>query len=170
LKQLLNNSSRPFPVLSSRFQVICVSLSLVLLFSLVYSQTQPDTIKNPVKKHDKYFKSSSLATLLSAAIPGGGQFYTENYWKGILIAGTEATLAYFAIKDHLSYEDTHNTRYQNRRNNLFWWLATVKVLSMADAYVSANMYKFKDQMKLTFDYQPNERRFKIGFIHKTSIW
>jgi hypothetical protein len=170
LIQLRNNSSRPFPVLSSRFQVISVSLFLVLLFSLVYSQTQPDTIKKPVKKHDKYFKSSSLATLLSAAIPGGGQFYTENYWKGILIAGTEGALAYFAIKDHLSYEDTHNIRYQNRRNNLFWWLATVKVLSMADAYVSANMYKFKDQMKLSVNYNIKEDKITVGVLTKTYIW
>jgi len=144
--------------------------SLFLLFNLGYSQTQPDTIKNPVKKPDKYFKSSSLATLLSAAIPGGGQFYTENYWKGILIAGTEGTLAYFAIKDHLSYEDTHNTRYRDRRNNLFWWLATAKVLSMADAYVSANMYKFKEQMKLTFNYNIKEKKITVGVLTKTFGW
>jgi hypothetical protein len=132
-----------------------------LTFNLIYAQPTTDTINKPVKK-DKYYKSSTLATLLSATIPGGGQFYTQNYWKGILIAGTEGTLTYFAINDHLHYEDTHNINYRNRRNNLLWWLVTVKIISMADAYVSANMYKFKDQMNLSFGYDINQKQITLG--------
>lgn len=148
-----------------------LSLKQFLVFSflflvLLYAQPVTDTINKPVKKIDKYYKSPFLATLLSTAIPGGGQFYTQNYWKAILIAGTEGTLAYFAIQDHLDYEDTHNTTYRNRRNNLLWWLATVKVLSMADAYVSANMFKFKEQMQLSINYDLTDNKVQIGLLTK----
>lgn len=105
--------------------------------------------------------------LLSAIIPGGGQFYTANYLKGILFVGAEGTLGYLAIKDHLDYQETNNPALKNRRNNLLWWIATVKLLSVADAYVSANMYKFKDMMRLTLDYEGNENRFTLGV--KTKI-
>ncbi len=90
--------------------------------------------------------------LLSAVIPGGGQFYTENYWKGILFLGAEGTLGYYAIKFHQDFKTTGNSSNLSRRNNLLWWIASVKLLSLADAYVSANMYKFKDMAKLSFDF------------------
>lgn len=153
-----------------RLKYFSFILFLFFIFNLIYAQPVTDTIKKPVKKIDQYYKSPTLATLLSAAIPGAGQFYTQNYWKAILIAGTEATLAYFAIQDHLNYEDTHNINYRNRRNNLLWWLATVKVLSMADAYVSANMFKFKEQMQLSINYDLTESTFQVGLITKGLNW
>ena len=126
-----------------------------------------DTVKKGVPTVKYYYKSPGLAMLLSAIIPGGGQFYTTNYLKGILFVGTEVTLSYFAIKDHLDYQETNNLAIKNRRNNLLWWIATVKLLSVADAYVSANMYKFKDMMKLTVDYDIDQHQFILGV--KTKI-
>ena len=102
--------------------------------------------------------------LLSAVIPGAGQFYTENYWKSALFLGAEGTLGYFALKDHHDFERTGNINLKNRRNNLLWWIASVKLLSLADAYVSANMYKFKDMAKLTFDYDKNRGQIQVGLI------
>lgn len=93
--------------------------------------------------------------LYSLIVPGGGQFYTENYLKGILIGGTQATLEYLAIRDHLralDYQakgDTLNYfHYRDSRNNLLWWTASVMVFSLADAYVSAHMYHFKADERL----------------------
>lgn len=85
---------------------------------------------------------------LSTLLPGGGQFYTENYLKGILIAGIEGTLTFYALKNHFDYKRTGNFDLKNRAINLLWWLALVKIFSVADAYVSANMFKFKEQQKL----------------------
>jgi hypothetical protein len=128
----------------------------------VFSQPTTDTIQQaPSPKLQYYSKSPGLAMLLSATIPGGGQFYTANYLKGILFVGAEATLAYYAIQDHKDYQETNNPAFRNRRNNLLWWIASVKLLSIADAYVSANMYKFKDMMRLSFDCDKNQFSFGV---------
>ncbi len=130
------------------------------------ADTTADTTKQVTSQAKYYSKSAGLAMLLSAVVPGGGQFYTENYWKGALFLGAEGTLGYFVIKDHLDFEKNFNPDLKNRRNNLLWWIATVKLLSIADAYVSANMYKFKDMAKLSFDYDKSIRQIQIGFVTK----
>jgi len=137
-------------------------LSFLLLFiTIAISQPATDTLKQETPKLKYYTKSPGLAMLLSATIPGGGQFYTANYLKGILFVGAEATLAYYAIQDHKDYQETNNPAFRNRRNNLLWWIASVKLLSLADAYVSANMYKFKDMMRLSVDFDKNQLSFGV---------
>jgi len=157
---LLNNRSKSF-------QIPIGVLFLLLFTNLAVSQPITDTIRKVTPKVKYFSKSSGLAMLLSAVIPGGGQFYTTNYLKGILFVGTEVTLSCLAIKDHLDYQETNDLNLKNRRNNLLWWIATVKLLSIADAYVSANMYKFKDMMRLTVAYDRNKNGFTIGV--KTKI-
>ncbi len=139
----------------------------MLFTALAISQPTTDTVKKDVPIVKYYYKSPGLAMLLSAIIPGGGQFYTTNYLKGIVFTGTEVTLGYLAIKDHLDYQETNNPAFKNRRNNLLWWIGSVKLLSIADAYVSANMYKFKDMMKLTVNYDIDQHQFILGV--KTKI-
>lgn len=157
---MLNNRSKSF-------QIPIGVLFLLLFTNLAVSQPITDTIRKVTPKVKYFSKSSGLAMLLSAVIPGGGQFYTTNYLKGILFVGTEVTLSCLAIKDHLDYQETNDLNLKNRRNNLLWWIATVKLLSIADAYVSANMYKFKDMMRLTVAYDRNKNGFTIGV--KTKI-
>lgn len=98
-------------------------------------------------------KSPGRAVLLSALVPGGGQFYNGDWWKTLVIAPAELGLAYFAVRDHrsasaaLAAGDT--TRYEDlrdRRNTLLWWTGAVMAFSMADAWVSAQMYAFDRQM------------------------
>lgn len=141
-----------------------LQFTIVLLFivSALIAQPNTDTIQpTPSTKLKYYSKSSGLAMLLSAVIPGGGQFYTENYLKGILFVGAEGALAYYAYQNHKDYQETGNLNSRNRRNNLLWWIASVKLLSLADAYVSANMYKFKDMMRLSFDAQKDQISFGV---------
>lgn len=116
--------------------------------------TPAETTKFRVK--DKYYKSPGRAMLLSTILPGTGQFYTENYLKGAIITATWGTLSFLVAREHLrarnalTINDT-NTYLQHRdqRNNLLWWDAAVWVFSIADAYVSSHMYKFKEQETLT---------------------
>ncbi|MEO0091357.1 MAG: DUF5683 domain-containing protein [candidate division WOR-3 bacterium] len=145
-------------VLSNTF-IICLNLC---------AQISVDTLKkeiNPTKSYQPvYYKSSGKAMLLSVIIPGGGQFYTQNYFKGIFIAGIEGIIASYAIKNYLDYKNTNNSEFRGRATNLLWWLGLVKIFSIADAYVSANMFKFKEQQRLLWYY----KTFESGLVGSTS--
>jgi len=139
---------------------------LALLAGSVLAQT-PDTLKpqlNPPDSTSKVdtvstyrpAKSTGKAVLLSFFVPGGGQVYTGNWWKAALIAPAEVTLGYFSVKEHLaatkalnSGDTTGYVLHRDRRTALFWWTGAVVAFSMADAYVSAQMYGFDREMRLT---------------------
>jgi TM2 domain-containing membrane protein YozV len=94
--------------------------------------------------------------LLSTIFPGAGQFYTENYLKGAIITCAWGTLGYLSIREHLRAREalSQNNNYdyiehRNQRNIFLWWTAAVWVFSIADAYVSSYMYKFKEQESLS---------------------
>ncbi|HTW90918.1 MAG TPA: DUF5683 domain-containing protein [bacterium] len=100
-------------------------------------------------------KSPGAAVLLSFLLPGGGQVYTGNWWKTTLIAPAEVTLGYLTVREHLLATQSLNkgdtadySRYSSTRTALLWWTGAVIVFSMADAYVSAQMYGFDRETKL----------------------
>lgn len=80
-------------------------------------------------------KNAALAMAL-CVLPGGGQFYTERYFTGVIIASAELTLGYYAYK----YDEK---REYEQRNSLLWWGLFVFGYSLADAYVGAKMYGFE---------------------------
>lgn len=82
-------------------------------------------------------KSPIIATALSV-LPGGGQFYTENYLKGALFAAVQTSLLVLTIKEN----------NPDKRYDLLWWDVIAWALSMGDAYISAHFYKFKKQNKI----------------------
>jgi len=101
-------------------------------------------------------KSTGKAVLLSFLLPGGGQVYTGNWWKAALIAPAEVTLGLFSVREHLAASDalsggdtTRYAQHSGRRTALLWWTGAVLAFSMADAYVSAQMYGFDREMRLT---------------------
>ena len=148
-------------------------VGLALLAGFVSAQT-PDTLKpqldpadttakaDPVQTY-RPAKSTGTAVLLSFLLPGGGQVYTGNWWKAALIAPAEVTLGYFSIKEHFTASDylarfvlyhipsdsVNYERHRNARTALLWWTGAVLAFSMADAYVSAQMYGFDREMQLT---------------------
>jgi hypothetical protein len=92
--------------------------------------------------------------LLSALIPGAGQVYTGTWWKACLIAPAEVTLGTLSVRDHIDAthalsggNESEYIRLRNRRNVFMWWTGAVLAFSMADAYVSAQMYGFDRQMR-----------------------
>lgn len=126
---------------------------------------EPDT---PVEPGQPAFpkKSPGRAVLLSALVPGGGQVYNGDWWKTLIIAPAELGLAFFAVQDHrsasaaLAAGDT--SRYEDlrdRRNSLLWWTGAVMAASMADAWVSAQMYAFDRQM--TFALGPGGAQIRL---------
>lgn len=147
-------------------------VGLALLAGFVLAQI-PDTLKPQLNPPDSTFKSDTIGTyrpakstgtavLLSFLLPGGGQVYTGNWWKAALIAPAEVTLGYFSIKEHLSASDylsqfnlhhvqsdsVNYVRHRDTRTALLWWTGAVLAFSMADAYVSAQMYGFDREMRL----------------------
>jgi len=149
-------------------------LGVALLVGLVLAQ-DPDSVLKPqpmptdstaesdTVRPYRPAKSPGKAVLLSLLLPGGGQVYTGNWWKAALIAPAEVTLGYFALKEHgsashylslftLNHVQSDSLNYVRHRNNrtaFLWWTGAVVAFSMADAYVSAEMYGFDREMRLT---------------------
>jgi hypothetical protein len=141
-------------------------LGLALLVGLVLAQ-QPDSLETRPALPDSAAESDTVrpyrpakspgkAVLLSFLLPGGGQVYTGTWWKAALIAPAEVTVGYFSIREHLaateaqeSGDTTGYVQHRNRRTALLWWTGAVTAFSMADAYVSAQMYGFDREMRLT---------------------
>lgn len=103
-------------------------------------------------------KNPGTAVLLSLLVPGGGQLYTANYWKAPFIAAAELGLAGLALREHgfcnrlLKMDPVDTAAYRlhrDRRTAFLWWAAGVTVFSMADAYVSAQLFAFDRQLRLT---------------------
>ena len=144
------------------------AIALALLAGAALAQTLPDTLGRPaspdttVTRPDSARavsfpvpkKSPGTAVLLSFLLPGGGQVYTGRYWKAAIIAPAELSLGYFSVKDHIAATralaggDTIGyVRLRDRRNALLWWTGAVLAFSMADAYVSAQLYGFDREMR-----------------------
>lgn len=141
-------------------------VSLALLAGFVLAQTADTLKRQPVLADTKpgadtvrpYHpaKSPGTAILLSLLLPGAGQVYTGNWWKATLIAPAEVTLGYFSIREHLSAteylreSDTANyVRHSDAGTAFLWWTGAVIAFSMADAYVSAQMYGFDREIRLS---------------------
>lgn len=112
-------------------------------------------------------KSPGRAVVFSLLFPGGGQLYTGRYWKAAVIAGAELGLGYLSYQEHLRAKqaqaeaDTAKYRYyRDRRTTFLWWTAATVVFSMADAYVSAQMFGFEQELRL--DLGPDRFGVKVG--------
>jgi hypothetical protein len=111
-------------------------------------------------------KSPTWAMISSAFLPGGGQFYTENYKKGVLFALSQGTLIGMTLYEHIKTEEswdkfeisgdiTDFNNYSNhydRRRTLLFIDTGVWILSIADAYISAHFYDFD---RFSFSPFPN---------------
>ncbi|MEA2103100.1 MAG: DUF5683 domain-containing protein, partial [Candidatus Cloacimonadota bacterium] len=110
----------------------------------------------------------SKAMLLSAFLPGGGQFYNHKPLKASLYITLESSLLgfgiYYAVKTNQAFDDYQQTQnqsdyneyvnYNDKSQNMIWWFATVKFISIVDAYVDAKLYNFdwkKRKIDLRFE-------------------
>jgi hypothetical protein len=101
-------------------------------------------------------KSPLLAMVASTVIPGGGQFYCENYLRGTLFLCAQTTLTAMTLYEHVLTEEAlrrYNitgddqdyadySHHFDRRKDLLWWDAGILVFAAADAFVNAHMYDF----------------------------
>jgi hypothetical protein len=108
-------------------------------------------------------KSPTGAMLRSLALPGWGQFYNEQWIKGICVAGTElGIIANAIVQNHYAANantDAERDFYRENRNLSYWWLAGTILLSMADAYVDAHLYGFDESTELSVDLKRESAPF-----------
>ena len=106
-------------------------------------------------------KSTGLAMLFSAVLPGAGQVYNESYWKAPLVLGLGVYFAAEFIRDNRYADDyrqlylaslpgdpkaasyrTLREDYKNLRDANAWYFVILYVLNIVDAYVDASLYGF----------------------------
>jgi len=85
------------------------------------------------------------AMLYSAILPAGGQFYNHDYIKGTILGGLEVFLlasSYVNYRESLKYPAVSGYRdfYTRESFSYALYFLGVYLFSIADAYVSANLY------------------------------
>jgi len=98
---------------------------------------------------DTPLKSPWGAALRSAIIPGLGQVYTDNYWMAAFYFSGCTFLSYKIYDANQKYQRTGDIKYRDERSTYSWYLGFGYLLTMADAYVNAYLYRFDDMMRLT---------------------
>ena len=101
------------------------------------------------------------SAMLSALIPGGGQFYNDKKLKSFLIATGELSLIYKFYYD-TSQKNYYFDKYQNNKSQTdyqkfynyyykkqsdIFWLGFYIIMSSTDAFVDAHLYNFESQKK-----------------------
>lgn len=101
-------------------------------------------------------KSTTGAVFRSLAFPGWGQLYNESYVKSFAFFATESLIMIGISRNNdwmmaaKKADDFSNEKlYRNSRNKLIWWIAGMKLLSLGDAYVDAQLFKIDISPSLT---------------------
>ena len=116
------------------------------------STTKIDTAK---LLSDEPLKSPIGAVLRSAVLPGWGQFYNEQYVKGVFAFTLNGSLLALIIYNQNRYEETGDRSYKNKSQDLSWLLGISYLLTLVDAYVNAYLYKFNDAINIASFHDKN---------------
>lgn len=92
--------------------IILFFLPIFLTSNSIYSQELQDG--EEVVEVDTTKHSPKLATILSATLPGAGQFYNKMYWKIPIIYVAGGAMVYSAIYNSAGYH-----RYKDAYNHLY---------------------------------------------------
>jgi TM2 domain-containing membrane protein YozV len=145
------------------------------------------TLKKNIPIKFKMKKSPLTAVLLSAVLPGAGQFYNQSYWKIPIIGSLVGYFGYEYFRNNSKYLDYkqqyQNSQsvfnpngdlnlkslrefYRNQRNDFFWYFMIVYVVNLLDAYVDAHLFDFdvKEERYSTVLLPNKIYSFKFNFI------
>ncbi len=161
--------------------------SLLLIFLLIFGilsglqESTKDEIEkiddgksvSPNKVEGKYLfdtKNSYKALLLSAVIPGGGQFYCKSYLKGFVVAGLfvhHLGKAYENNKELQKIKKSeHEALYEHfydKRQSYIGWVIGITLYSMLDAFVDARLYNYYIMKKeIRLEFQPEEQKVSLS--------
>jgi hypothetical protein len=160
--------------------IFCFCAISTPLFS--QNELSADTVSTDTVKIRKH--SPTLATLLSTAVPGGGQVYNKKYWKVPIIYAGMGTSLYFAFSNHKNYKtykDAYLTRldedettidefdglltdenlrsnmdaYRRNRDYSYIIAGLFYVMNIVDASVDAHLFTFPVNDNLTLNFEPS---------------
>lgn len=149
---------------------LCCFLSLSLLFdqqSLAQSyhllnKSSSFPLDSIVAVSPPETKSTTLAMVLSAVVPGAGQIYTGRYWKIPIIWGAGIYFGSIWSRANNLYKDARDRYqaslqgggagdaqaryerdfYRDERDRFAFYIAITYALNIIDAYVGASLYNF----------------------------
>lgn len=145
-----------------------------ILFLSLLVCTSRHSFSEEMKRHPGW------AIIATALLPGGGQFYAENYGRGIFFSTLQISLLtltvyekvqetdYKKMYDESPSEDIWDqyNKHKSRVRNLLWWDAGIWFLACADAFADAHFYGFGEEEKVSFDFQKKQESIHIGFTFK----
>lgn len=112
------------------------------IYQSLQGQSRADSSRSKKEK-----KSPNGAMLRSLIFPGWGQWYNHQKIKAALVVAAQGTLVGLAVhynnraKANASDPSAHEF-YIDKRNQTFWFMGGVTLLSMLDAYIDAYLYDF----------------------------
>ncbi len=113
-----------------------------VLMALLSNQLPAQEKREEKKPH----RSPLLSVCFSAVFPGGGQLYTQKYFRAAAFAGGLGYLGYCYNREDqaaIGNPDQDDYNYHNERRRTYkWWFIGAWTMSLADAYVDAHMFKF----------------------------
>ncbi len=125
----------------------------------VVFEAQDDSTQSVIKKK----KSPKGAIIRSSILPGLGQWYNEQKIKAILFFSAESYLIglsiYYNNKAVNSVSEEEKAFYKDKRNEKYWWIGGLTLLSMLDAYIDAHLYDFDTGPDLAI---------RFGTLHNTN--
>jgi hypothetical protein len=138
--------------------------------------------KEKTLKKFRMKKSPTVAVLLSAVIPGAGQFYNESYWKIPIIGGLVGYFGYEYIRNNNLYKDyrelyvesqtpsnpngdlnakTLREFYRDQRDDFVWYFLITYTINLIDAYVDAHLFDFDVREEKLVKYGSPVRNYKL---------
>lgn len=123
------------------------------------TSSRADTLRSTVLPK----KSPGKAMLLSAVLPGAGQFYNTSYWKVPIVLGLGVYFLSSWLDNNRRTQDYRQQYaasviafppsgdphllavrefYKEQRDSFTWYMVILYLLNIADAYVDANLYDF----------------------------
>jgi hypothetical protein len=168
-----------FPVRQNLIIYLLLIFNFLLLSISSIAQNK-DSTEKLIRDSVKIIKHSPRrATIMSAILPGAGQYYNRKYWKIPIIYAGAAAVVYFvdfnkkyynefrgAYKDRLNktpdkypdYTEQNLIELKNyyRRNLELTYIAggLLYILNILDAAVDANLYDYNISEDLSFRVEP----------------
>jgi hypothetical protein len=116
---------------------------------------------------DKPLKSPWGAVGRSALMPGWGQIYNEQYLKAGIYFSINGYFAFQIIRNEIRWQKYDSEFYRSRRVEFTWYFALSYLVTMADAYVDAYLYKFDEAMQISqqIDFEEGLWTAQLEFIY-----